>query len=155
MATTALDAIYTAIYGMNTNFSTDTTLAVHVWNYTQLDGSKQPACPQRVLSCSGQSEGGMGFIALGKLTSIDWTIVDTLLLKEALLGDSLKENSANIVKYIDAYIAAIRGLRAPSAQSHFTDMKFEPGVYYWPDDTSGTPYIGVKVTLNIQEVISG
>lgn len=155
MATTALDAIYTAINGLNTNFSTDSTLTVHTWNYTQLDGSKQPACPQRVLSCSGQLEGGMGFIALGKLTSIDWVIVDTLLLKPALEGDSLKENSANIVKYIDAYVAAVRGLRAPSSQSHITDIKFEPGVYYWPDDTSGTPYIGVKTTLTIQEVISG
>jgi hypothetical protein len=153
--TTALSSIYGAFNSMSVQFSTDTLLSVHTWNYTDLDGSKQPACPQRILSCSGALEGGMGFIALGKLTSIDWTIVDTLLLKPALEGDSLKENSGNIVKYIDAYIGALRNLRAPSAQSHVTDCKFEPGVYYWPDDTSGTPYIGVKTTLTIQEVISG
>lgn len=150
----ALDSIYTALYGMNVNFSTDTQYAVHTWNYTDLDGSKSPACPQRYLAASGSLDGGMGFVALGKLTSIEWTIVDMLLLKPALEGDALAENSGRIVSYIDAYITALRNLRAPTAQSHVTDVKFEPGVYYWPED-SGNPYIGIKVTLTIQEVISG
>lgn len=150
--TTALDAIYDALYGMNVAWSSD--VPIHTWNYTDLDGTKEPACPQRYLSCSGTLEGGMGFVAIGKLTSIDWTILDTMLLKPAGEGDALKENSARIVSYIDAYIGAVRSLRAPTAQSHITEMKFEPGVFYWPDNESGVGYIGVQVTLTIQEVIS-
>ncbi len=149
--TTALDGIYTALKNMSITYTPGT---ITTWNYTDLDATKVPKCPQRYLACSGNTEGGMAFVAIGRLTSVDWTIIDTVLLKPALEGESLKENSANIVKYIDGYLGAIRTLRAPTAQSHVTDAKFEPGVYYWPEDAAGIPYIGVKVTLTIQEVIS-
>ena len=150
----AIDSIYSALSSMSVQFSTDTQYQVHTWNYTALDGSKMPACPQRYLACSGSLDGDMTFVALGKLTSINWSVVDTLLLKPATEGDALKENNGRIVTYIAAYIAALRAMRAPTAQSHVTNMKIVPGLYYWPDDTAGVPYVGVQITLTIQEVIS-
>jgi hypothetical protein len=76
-------------------------------------------------------------------------------MKEATLGNPLKDNSSKIVSYIDKYIAAIRTGRATTAQSHIVDAEFKPGVYYWPDDASGIAYIGVRVTLTVEEIISG
>lgn len=153
--TTAIDSIYTAIAAFSTTYDTDNP--VNTWNYTALDGSKQPACPQRYISCSGSLDGAHAFIALGSPTCvITWTIQDTLLMKPATLGNSLVDNSSKITDYIEKYVTAIRSGRATTAQSHITAAKFEPGIYYWPEDASaGTAYIGVRVTLTIEEVISG
>jgi hypothetical protein len=149
-----ISSIFGAFNSMSVQFSTDTQYLVHTWNYTDLDSSKQPACPQRYLACSGSLNGDMGFVALGKLTSIEWVIVDTLLLKPATEGDALKENNGRIISYIVAYITAIRSMRAPTAQSHVKDIKFVPGLYYWPEDSAGVPYVGVQITCTVQEVLS-
>jgi hypothetical protein len=149
----AIDSIFTAIYNFSVNYSTDVS-AVHAWNYTDLDASKQPACPQRYLAVSGSNEGNLAFVAIGKMTSIEWTIEDTLLMKAATEGDALKENSADLIAYAKAYITAVRNARGLTAQSHITDVQIVPGIYYWPDDSSGIPYVGVRCTLTVQEVIS-
>ena len=148
---TALDSIYTALYGWNTTWSTD--VQVHVWNYTDLDTSKKPACPQRYLS--PMLEADSAFVLLGNTMSAEWSIEDTLLIKPAGEGNPLKENAANIVKAINAYVEIVRANRAPTAQSHIKEFSISPGVYYWPDSPEGgIGYVGVRFTLQIQEVIT-
>lgn len=151
--TSALDGIYDAIKGMSTTWSTDVT--VSAWNYDELDSGLQPNCPQRALSITGSLNGDFGFVAIGTLCKIEWIITDTLFLKQAAEGESLTENSANIVKYIVAYVDALRALRAPTTQSHITGLTIKPGVYYWPDDpTAGIAYIGVQMLVTVEDIIS-
>lgn len=149
-----ITSIYSAVAAMTVSVG---SITPRVRNINQLRTAVNSAdAPVRLLlvTDAGTEARDFGFIALGKLANLNWVITDRLLWKPASQGAGISECSAELVSYMAAYVEAIRTNRKTSNQSHIVSASFKPGIYYWPDNESGTPYYGVDVRLTIEEVLS-
>jgi hypothetical protein len=149
--TSAIDSIYSAIAAWTPTFDSD--LNVQVRGPSALSEVFNPLdCPTRMLSpLAAGSRATTAHIALGKTVGMTWFIVDTLYMKPAAEGDTLKENGQAINTYIASYADTVRTHRAPTTQSAIKNVGFQAGVEQWPGGGDGVNYIIVKATLEVFE----
>jgi hypothetical protein len=156
---TAIINIFDAIELFNITVASTTKGSVtpSVRNINELRNTLNSSdAPMRMLMVTGGNTEAreFGFIALGNLSKVAWVISDRLFWKPVTQGESLAENSEDLIKYIDAYMSVIRENRKLTSQSHIINARFIPGVYNWPETNEGTAYFGVDCVLTIEEIIS-
>lgn len=153
----AIKEIYTAISALSPTYDSNVTISVR--NYDQIRNDFHEAdAPMRMLLVgipSGDAEDVM-FVGVGsgQTMRIQWLITDRVFIRPAMQGMGLEDNTEDLLTYMDSYISAIQGIRAPTSQSIIKSIRTIPGVYYWPDCPEGTAYFGVNVEIIVEEFLS-
>lgn len=103
--------------------------------------------PLRLLLPS--THGDLSYIAIGTLNKVDWAIRDLCLWAPLTSGKGIEQFSEDMLQYVADYIAALKGLRNPTAQSVITQVGFQMGPVPWAD----TDYWAVDTNLIVEEVM--
>lgn len=113
--------------------------------------------PARLLLSGRATDAAFGFIAIGNIASVRWTVLDLLLVAPTTLGQSKVISAAlPILEYCGAYAEMLRGFRdagLPGAQIILEDCRIDPGVYTYPAGADAA-YYGVLATLTFKEILS-
>jgi hypothetical protein len=113
--------------------------------------------PCRML-LSGDEEGLTGegrFVALGKLTAVTFQISDLLFWQPLAQGIGRSDVEANLVSYLDNYLAMLRSWRdAGQQQAHVVSFQADIARLEYPRD-SGRWFWGVPCVVRVEEFYSG
>lgn len=123
------------------------------------DSVPEAMLPARILLYgAGRAAGSpFGFIAIGTMADVEWTLIDLLLIGPVSQGRGLLDVARATLQYMSDYAEAMRAFRQPGgtgSQSVLTQIAIEPGVYAYPLGSSNS-YHGVLCTHTIREVLSG
>ncbi len=102
-------------------------------------------CPVRIMLPA--TAGDMGFIAIGVMSKMTWTIRDLCLWQPVIEGSGVEQCANEMLGYIEQYSAALRGLRAPTVGSNLVSVTFQIGPVPWAD----TDYWAVDTVLTVEE----
>lgn len=112
--------------------------------------------PVRIISpLSDKNEAkGVARMTLGNQSQADWTITDLLLYKLTTDGSGLEHSMYWLVKYLGAYVDALRTNYKLGFVRHvaITNIDVEIGVYRYPINGDKF-YHGAKATLTVHEII--
>lgn len=150
----SLSAIYSAIESMAV--AVDSVTAT-VYGLANMPDSVETAhLPMRAIVTSGGNTQGqsMRLATFGTPpgAQMTWAIQDLMLYKPVGQGAGLKEHNTVLVAYVDDYLTALRTSAQLTSAALTTDARLEPGVYEHPPG-SGAQFLGVMVTLTIEEIV--
>lgn len=103
--------------------------------------------PLRILIPSTEVDGG--FIALGNLQSMVWTIEDLCLIARRTQGKGIEHYSKSMVDYLSLYIAALKENHNPTNTSNVVGLEGSMYPVGWGDKE----YWAVDITLTIEEIL--
>ena len=103
--------------------------------------------PMRMLLPS--TTGDLTFVSFGTLNSVDWVIRDLCLWAPLVSGTGVEKHVGSMVTYIKDYIAKLKTMRNPSAQSEIVGVAFAMGPVPWADED----YWAIDTTLTIREIL--
>jgi len=92
--------------------------------------------------------GDLTFVSFGTLNSIDWVIRD-LCLWAPIQSGGVEKHAGSMVTYIKDYVAKLKTMRNPSAQSEIVGVAFAMGPTPWGDED----YWAIDTTLTIREIL--
>lgn len=160
MSAEVIRKIYTALAGRGISFTSEAGDSVTV---TGLDLHQtknrvgQAQLPVRILAPIGPDAEARGghFAAIGALGVMELYIADDFLLCPAQSGLRMEDVYPELVRYVGAYFAAMRGWRQPvgpqdGCRTTLEGWEMEPAIITW----SEVEYLGVhcKVTVKVMGV---
>ena len=92
--------------------------------------------------------GDLVFVGFGPLNSIDWVIRDLCLWAPITQG-GIEKHAGSMTTYIKDYVAKIKTMRNPTAQSVIVGAAFAMGPTPWGDED----YWAIDTTLTIREIL--
>ena len=107
---------------------------------------EQADLPMRILLPSTKGDGG--FVMIGTLNKIEWALRD-LCLWAPIENMGLADVAEPMIRYIVAYIDALKGLRGPTNQSNLTGFVFQMKPTLWNEAW----YWAVDTTLSVEEYL--
>lgn len=116
----------------------------------QLDDADVPV---RIVSTVGMQSARTKVTTLGgggHVMTTEWTIVDIALLRNAGLGQGMKDIALGMESYLDAYHTAVRSLASPSWA--VTDVRTRAQILEFPQG-SGRFFDAVIATLTVNDII--
>lgn len=150
----SLSAIYSAIESMAVAVDSVTATVYGLANMP--DSIETAHLPMRaIVSIGGNTQGqSMRLATFGSPPGAElmWAVQDLMLYKPVGQGAGLKEHNAVLIAYVDSYLTALRNSAQMTSVSLVTDARLEPGIYEHPPG-SGAQFLGVMVTLTIQEIV--
>ena len=150
-----LPAIYTALAALPVLYDGS---GPEVYGLDRTPNSVSTASlPCRILLPGRSSQGAFGFVAMGSMAAVTWTILDLLLIKPATQGTGLVDVSTLMLTYCGAYAEALRTIRNGGVTGGGITLEagttIDPGLYEYPLH-AGTFYHGVLVTVQFREILS-
>lgn len=113
--------------------------------------------PCRILLAGRTTESSFGFVAIGSMAAVEWTVLDLFLIAPSGQTRGLIDVSAPMLDYCGRYAEMLRSFRDAGITGGMCTLeaaRIDPGVYRYPADV-GADYYGVLITLTIREVLSG
>ena len=108
---------------------------------------KDSDLPMRMLLPS--AEGDLGFVGIGSLNNIQWTIRDLCLWAPVSAGKGVEQYADSMMDYLKLYIAQIKSSRNPTSQSHISNVAFTMGPVPWGEQD----YWAVNILLTVEEIL--
>jgi len=108
---------------------------------------KDSDLPMRMLLPS--AEGDLGFVGIGSLNNIQWTIRDLCLWAPVSAGKGIEQYAGSMVDYLKLYIAAVKASRNPTGQSTISNVAFTMGPVPWGEQD----YWAVNIILTVEEIL--
>src|SRR3970040_2682058 len=106
---------------------------------------EQADLPIRILLPSTKGDGS--FVLVGSVEKVSWSIRDLCLW--APIDKDLVDVAEPMLRYITAYLTALKALRGPTSQSHVAGFDFQIAPIEW----NGASYWAVDATLSVEEVL--
>ena len=108
---------------------------------------RKGSLPMRMLLPS--TSGDMEFIAIGSLQKMTWAVRDLCLFAPLAAGSGVEQYSKAMVDYLSLYMAQIKDMRHPTAQSNIIGVEVQMGPIPWGADD----YWSVDITLTVEEIL--
>jgi len=105
-------------------------------------------CPMRLLLPS--TKGDQGFIAIGSLSKTLWHVRDLCLWQPVVAGSGIEQCANELLTYVEEYGAAVRALKAPTAESVIVTVVFQLGPVPW----AATDFWAVDTLVGIEEFLT-
>ena len=93
------------------------------------------------------TEGTSGFVGIGNLLTITWTIQDVCLWAPVGAGAGVQQYSTAFVTYIKSYLDKVKADRSPAAGCHISDVSFKIEPTQWGSKT----YWAINTTVTVEE----
>lgn len=135
-----IDEIYLAVANLNLGGIVCRNLPEVTLEVGQAD------LPLRILIPSTQGDGQ--FVMIGTLQKVEWALND-LCLWAPIDGGSIERYAEPMLAYIKAYLAALKTILTPTAQSVLTGFTFEMKPRVWGEAT----YWAVNTLLAVEEYL--
>ncbi len=103
--------------------------------------------PMRMLLPS--TAGDMGFIAMGNLQNMAWTIRDLCLFAPLTKGKGVEAYSKAMVEYLSLYMKEIKKNRNPTRLSNIVGVEGQMTPVQWAD----TKYWAIDIVLTVEEIL--
>jgi len=158
MATSAISAIYDALYNMDVTVN-DTTPTPYALTGTPNKGNSADTPMRLLLAVDGSGDGkSIDFKTLGTpgvndTIEMTWALTDLMLWKPMAQGQGVRSVASDLIAYAAAYVNAIRTNRNLTTRASVVNLRITPGVFEYPAG-SGSYYYGVQSVLTILEIVS-